>query len=234
MGLKVKICGITNLEDAVLALSFGVDSLGFVFYKRSKRYIPPSGAAVIITEIHRYSLMPHKEFDRSAEPQGFFAAYTASVPCTGVFVNEDIQKLHSIVERTGIDIVQLSGNEDMDYINKLDRSVIKKIVKAVRIGSRKDVETVRVFEDQGIGILLDAYLAKHIYGGSGLAFDWSIIEDIDVSDKLLAGGIGQDNIKYIRDNIKPYGVDLSSKVESEPGKKDYDKMRKFFETLNNS
>ncbi len=233
MGLKVKICGITNLEDAASALSFGVDSLGFVFYKQSKRYIPPSSAAAIITGIRRQSLMFQEKLGRFTEPRSFFAAYTASIPCTGVFVNEDIPKLHHIVKEAGVDIVQLSGDEDMDYINKLDPSIIKKIVKAVRIGSRKDIETVRVFEDQGISILLDAYLTKHIYGGSGLAFDWSIIEDIDVSDKLLAGGIGQNNIKYIRDNIKPYGVDLSSKIESEPGKKDYDKMRKFFETLNN-
>jgi phosphoribosylanthranilate isomerase len=220
MKLRVKICGITNIEDAAAAIKLGADSLGFIFYEKSKRYIAPREASALIKEIRNINYNYTKNF----------LSVKTNIPITGVFVNEDLKLLDKIISETGIDIIQLSGNETVDYIKALGYE--KKILKAVRIKNEKDINKVYLYEDLGVNILLDTFITDNIYGGTGISFDRSIIKNIDMSDKLIAGGIGTANIKYIRDIVKPYGVDLSSKVERFAGKKDHDKMYKFFSELN--
>lgn len=215
MSLKVKICGITNIDDATAAIKLGADSLGFVFYDKSKRYIAPKDAKELIKEI-RSNNYNNKEF----------LSVTTNIPITGVFVNENLKQLDSITNETGIDIVQLSGDETPEYIKAIGYE--KKILKAVHIQKKEDISKIYLYEDIGVNILLDTFIKDGIYGGTGVEFNLDIIKNIDVADKIIAGGIGPANIKNIIDIIKPYGVDLSSKVERSAGRKDYDKMHKLF------
>ncbi len=219
MAIKIKICGITNLEDAINAVELGADCLGFVFYKNSKRNIDIENAKNIIAEINNINLNSEKNFFKTKE----------GVLTAGIFVDIDITDLDKIIRETGIDIIQLSGSEKPDYIENLKKyGYERNIVKAVHINNESDIAKVHLYESLRVNILLDTYVGRGVYGGTGTAFDWDILRSLDLSDKIIAGGVSPDNINYINNNLKPYGVDLSSKIEKFPGKKDYDKMKLLF------
>jgi phosphoribosylanthranilate isomerase len=194
--VRVKICGITNIEDAMLCSNSGADALGFIFYEKSKRYIKPEDAAGIISEL----------------PALFMKV--------GVFVNEDADKVNDIAKFSGLNIIQLHGDEDREYIEKITLPVIK---------------TFRVDEAFDYGILndythchwlLDTYSSDG-YGGTGKTFNWSSIPTAIRNRIILAGGIGVNNIIEIFSSVKPAAVDLSSSLESFPGKKDKNKVTEF-------
>lgn len=219
MAIKIKICGITNLEDAINAVELGADCLGFVFYKNSKRNIDIENAKKIIAEINNINLNSEKNFFETKE----------GVLTAGIFVDADLTDLDKIIRETGIDIIQLSGSETLDYIENLKKyGYERNIVKAVHINNESDIDRVHLYESSGVNILLDTYAGRGIYGGTGTVFDWNIIKSLDLSDKIIAGGVSPANINYINNNLKPYGVDLSSKIEKFPGKKDYNKMKLLF------
>jgi phosphoribosylanthranilate isomerase len=219
MAIKIKICGITNLEDAIDAVELGADCLGFVFYKNSKRNIDIENAKKIIAEINNINLNSEKNFFETKE----------GVLTAGIFVDADLTDLDKIIRETGIDIIQLSGSETLDYIENLKKyGYERNIVKAVHINNESDIDRVHLYESSGVNILLDTYAGRGIYGGTGTVFDWNIIKSLDLSDKIIAGGVSPANINYINNNLKPYGVDLSSKIEKFPGKKDYNKMKLLF------
>ena len=221
MAIKIKICGITNLEDAINAVELGADCLGFVFYKNSKRNIDIENAKKIIAEINNISLNSEKNF--FGKKGGVFTA--------GVFVDADLTDLDKIIRETGIDIIQLSGSETPDYIANLKKNGYdeRNIIKAVHIHNESDIDRVHLYESSRVNILLDTYAGRGIYGGTGTVFDWNIIKNLDLSDKIIAGGVSPANVNYINNNLKPYGVDLSSKIEKFPGKKDYNKMKLLFD-----
>ena len=219
MAIKIKICGITNLEDAINAVELGADCLGFVFYKNSKRNIGIENAKKIIAEINNINLNSEKNFFETKK----------GVLTAGIFVDADLTDMDKIISETGIDIIQLSGSETLDYIENLKKyGYERNIVKAVHINNETDIATVHLYESSGVNILLDTYAGRGIYGGTGTVFDWNIIKSLDLSDKIIAGGVSPANINYINNNLKPYGVDLSSKIEKFPGKKDYNKMKLLF------
>ncbi len=197
--VRIKICGITRLEDALICAEAGVDLIGFIFYPGSKRYIEPEKVRKITLNL----------------PPFIFKV--------GVFVNEDKEKIIDIARYTGIDIIQLHGDESPEYCQSLRKEF--PIIKAFRIKDLKDVE--QVFEYREIIPLFDTYTES--YGGSGKRFNWNLLKDIREKIKyfFLAGGLNIDNVEEAIKVIKPYGIDVSSGVEISPGIKDKDKIIGF-------
>jgi phosphoribosylanthranilate isomerase len=198
---KVKICGITNYEDAVAAMDMGADLLGFNFYKKSPRYIEPEKAADIVNQL-----------------PGF-------IDIAGVFVNASIEKIHDTKQICPLNWVQLHGDEDPQFCNSL-RSYDVKTMKAIRVKDQSDVESANNFFTDAI--LLDAFNPDK-YGGAGVTFDWNIIGHID-KRVFLAGGINPDNAASAV-KLGVYGIDVCSGIESKPGKKDHQKMKQLFDNI---
>ncbi len=194
--MKVKICGITNIDDALLCSKAGADALGFIFYEKSKRYIKPEEAEGIISEL-----------------PAFFTK-------VGVFLNEDPERINEIAKFSGLNLIQLHGEEDKRYIEKITLPVIK----AFRV--KKGFDFGLLNEYTHCHWLLDTY-RKNEYGGTGEAFNWSYIPTAIRGKIILAGGIGINNIREVFNSVKPAAVDLSSSLESYPGKKDKKKVTEF-------
>lgn len=198
--MKVKICGITNISDALLCESLGADALGFIFYNKSKRYIAPDEAAYISKQLSPLTLK------------------------VGVFVNENIDNVRAIYNEAKLNIVQLHGNEDYEYIQYLSLPAIK----SFRIDDNFDFDLLNNYP--GVTYLFDAY-SESARGGTGKAFNWNLIPDIYKNKIILAGGVSAENLEEIINIIDPLAVDLSSSIESVPGKKDKNKTEFFFNKL---
>lgn len=194
---RVKICGITTLTDLELAFRLGADAVGFNFYRVSRRYLDPSRCREIIRE--------------------FFGEMTF----IGVFVNEDAEVINEIAEYTGIDGVQLSGDESRD----LTQAVEKETIKVVRPLTPAHVK--RAGEYPSDWIMFDTFHPS-LYGGSGKRFSHELLLE-DQLDRpfLIAGGLNGENVKDVIRRVKPYGVDVASGVEDDKGMKDPEKMEKF-------
>ena len=199
--VKVKICGITNYEDAVAALDMGADLLGFNFYQKSPRFILPEKARKIINKL------------------------PAFIDIAGVFVNESIEQIHEIQKVCRLDWVQLHGDEDTEFCKQFRYHNVK-VMKAIRVKDQNDVRSAEdYFTD---AILLDAFDPDK-YGGTGLSFDWNVIGHIN-KRVFLAGGINPDNAVEAAE-LGVYGIDVCSGIEAKPGKKDHKKMKKLFENI---
>jgi phosphoribosylanthranilate isomerase len=196
---KVKICGITNAEDAIAAVEAGADALGFVFYRKSPRYIEPTLARQIV---------------RCLPP--------LVIP-VGVFVDEDQQVVRNLMDDCGLALAQLHGNESAIYCKELGRTVLK----ALRVKDRSTFLALAEFRAGVRGFVLDAF-SDQAYGGTGQVIDWQLAaEAARVASVLLAGGLTPDNVEKATQTVQPYGVDVSSGVERAPGKKDHEKVRAF-------
>lgn len=203
---RVKICGLTTLEHARYASGAMADFLGYIFYENSPRYIEPSEAAAIITWIEG----------------------PANV---GVFVNKSIDDVNDIARLTGIQYVQLHGDESPEYCELID----KPIIKGFRVTADDTAETLRdrvqPYRDAAAYFLFDAY-SPDVYGGSGKSFNWDILAEFDSPRPfLLAGGLSAENVKQAVRKVRPYGLDVSSSLEDEPGIKSFEKMETFFDTM---
>ncbi|MCX8022080.1 MAG: phosphoribosylanthranilate isomerase [Syntrophorhabdaceae bacterium] len=194
--IRIKICGITNLKDALTAVDMGVDALGFVFYPLSKRYIRSDDARRIVC-----SLPPF-------------------VTKVGVFVDEPWDKMMKIRDFCRLDMIQVYG----DFGAYLSEMIPEITIFAYRIRGAEDIRSAK---SSPAFPLLDAYVDG--YGGRGRPFDWSLLQGFD-RPYILAGGINEENIlsalKY-----RPYAIDISSGVESKPGVKDPEKMKRIFDAL---
>jgi phosphoribosylanthranilate isomerase len=202
---KVKICGITNAEDAAAAVEAGADALGFNFYRKSARYIDPPLAKQIVASLPPF-VMP-----------------------VGVFVNEALTVVRSIMDACGLAIAQLHGDESAVYCEELARPVIK----ALRLKDRGSFLTLAEFQGRaGVrGFILDTFL-ESAYGGTGQITDWALASEVAKSTTiLLAGGLTPANVGEAIRAVRPYGVDVSSGVESVPGKKDHGKIRDFLDAV---
>jgi phosphoribosylanthranilate isomerase len=197
----IKICGITNLTDALMAVSAGADALGFNFYRPSPRYIDPARAREIIDQL------PEK------------------VIKVGVFVNEE--SLTSIAEESGIDALQLHGDESPEFCSSLDGWFV---IKTLPVDDQFDSN--KWLDYQVDAIMLDA---KHstLRGGTGQVIDWSLAQTVQQMGArlVLAGGLSPDNVGQAIRAVKPYAVDACSALESSPGKKDEQKVRAFIEAI---
>ena len=199
--VRIKICGITNLEDALVATELGADAVGFVFYEKSPRYINPRTAALIIRELPPF------------------------VATVGVFLNEPPDKPVDTAKQSGVGCVQLHGDETPEYCQSLGLRTIK----ALRVKDAYVLNELRSFTVSGI--LLDTY-REGVPGGTGETFDWEIAAEAAKAGRIiLSGGLTPENVRQAIEKVRPYAVDVSSGVESKPGKKDHEKLRKFFEQV---
>jgi phosphoribosylanthranilate isomerase len=201
MVIRIKICGITNITDALKATDLGADALGFNFYPKSPRFISEEAAREIIRKL---------------------PPFLVSV---GIFVNEPSGIIRNILESTGIQAIQLQGDESPDFCSQFSQPVIK----AIRI---KDQDSLKAIKDYRVSaFLLDSYSPDY-YGGSGKSFDWSLaVKSRKYGRIILAGGLSPDNINEAIREVKPYGVDVCSGVEKEPGKKDHKKLKAFIQAV---
>ena len=200
--MRVKICGITNLEDALKAVYYGADAIGFIFYKKSPRYVSPSKARKIIEGLPPF------------------------VTPVGVFVNQKERAVRDVCRFTRISTVQFHGDEDTVFCKRFKDY---KIIKAFRIGL--DFNTERVNKYKVDAVLFDAYQEDQ-YGGTGKAFKWDLIKNEKVNKPvILSGGLTPENVAEGIATIKPFGVDVSSGVEKMPGIKNPKLIRAFFEAV---
>ena len=203
MQVKTKICGITNLEDARAAVELGADALGFNFYRKSPRYIEPERARLLIE-----GLPP-------------------LVSTVGVFVDERRpEQVVEIARATGLGTVQLHGSESPDYARRIRPLPV---FKAFGVGSRLELDRISAFPVQAF--LLDT-AGGLLPGGTGKAFDW----DLALAAKrfgrvILAGGLNPDNVYGAISRVRPYGIDICSGIEREPGCKDHRKMAALFDEI---
>ncbi|MDO8525029.1 MAG: phosphoribosylanthranilate isomerase [Candidatus Omnitrophota bacterium] len=196
---KIKICGITNKVDALSASDLGVDMLGFVFYKKSKRYVTPALAEDIINELPPF------------------------IGRVGVFVDEKREDVFRIAEDAGLDILQFHGNETPEYCGSFRPDY--KVIKAFRVQKRSDLKNVNDYDTDYY--LFDTYDSGRA-GGTGKKFDWAILKDFEIlKPMILSGGLKPDNVENVIKELAPFAVDVSSGVESAPGKKDIALLKKF-------
>ena len=195
----VKICGITNLDDAFAAIDAGADALGFNFYPRSPRYITPEAARAIS--------------DRLPE----------AVLTVGVFVNEELDVVEKTAGAAAISALQLHGNESQEYCNALKERYVIKV-----FGAGGDFKPETVLDYRVQAIMLDAFDPKR-FGGTGHLSDWSIARQTrELFPRLfLAGGLSPENVEQAIDQVDPYAVDACSSIERAPGLKDHGRMRAF-------
>jgi phosphoribosylanthranilate isomerase len=198
---KVKICGITSLEDAEAAIDAGADLLGFNFYPQSPRYIEPQKARKIISKL------------------------PAFMDIVGLFVNAPYDTIRKTMEQCSLDWLQLHGDEQPEFCHSLG-SLHLSTIKAIRVKDYGDIKKAELFFTDAI--LLDAFDPEK-YGGTGLRFDWNIIGHIN-KRIFLAGGINPDNVVDAV-KLGVYGIDICSGVESSPGKKDLKKMKQLFNNI---
>jgi|UniRef100_A0A7C3Z0M7 phosphoribosylanthranilate isomerase len=201
--VRIKICGITNLEDARLAADLGAHALGFIFYPKSPRSVRPEEAREII---------------RNLPPL---------VMTVGVFVDEEAGTVREIAETAGLDWVQLHGRESPGYCRFLQRRVIK----GFRIKDASSLSLLPDYRGAVQAYLLDTYKAGTA-GGTGETFDWDLARQAgEWGPVILAGGLTPANVARAISVAQPGAVDVASGVEVAPGKKDPEKLRAFFEAI---
>jgi phosphoribosylanthranilate isomerase len=199
--VKVKICGITNYEDAIAAVDMGADLLGFNFYPKSPRYIDPAEAEKIISKL------------------------PAFVDIAGVFVNASFDQIRDIIDQCQLNWVQLHGDETPEFC-RLFKDINVKVIKAIRVKTAEDVSSADDFCADAI--LYDAF-NREKYGGTGKTFNWNLVRHL-YERSFLAGGITPETAaEAIRLGV--YGIDICSGIESSPGKKDHEKMKKLFDNI---
>jgi phosphoribosylanthranilate isomerase len=208
MNVKVKICGITNVSDAQHAVDVGVDALGFVFWKKSPRYVSPEDAAKITSTLPPF------------------------VNTVGVFVDESYKTIIETIAKVGLDCVQLHGSEGPDECCELSHKLGARVIKAVRVSSLDDVKALVDYKVCNVaGYLLDSF-KEGTPGGTGECFDWELAKEAKSFGLIiLAGGLNAENVAEAIRLVRPYGVDVSSGVESSPGKKDHEKILVFMERV---
>ncbi|MBY4675145.1 phosphoribosylanthranilate isomerase [Marinobacterium arenosum] len=199
---RVKICGITRLDDAQAAIAAGADALGFVFYKPSPRYIAPDAAAQIIERLPPF------------------------VTTVGLFVNETAEQVARTLQLTGLDLLQFHGDESEAFCAGFERPYFK----ALRMKPELDVLALCQQYDSARAILLDAY-RPGVPGGTGEAFDWARIPAEMPKSLILAGGLTPDNVRTAIEQVRPYAVDVSGGVEAAKGIKDQQKIEVFMQEV---
>lgn len=196
--IKVKICGITSVEDALAAVEAGADAIGLVFYSESRRLVEPSTAAKIVSAVGPF------------------------ITTIGLFVNERLETVERLYQETGIHLVQLHGDEEARYCDQLTMPYIK----AIRMAPGLQPGEVVSEYPRAAAFIFDTWKAE-LYGGTGQCFDWRRLSGLSDRIVILAGGLNPDNVKEAVIIAGPYGVDVSGGVEKSPGCKDTTLMKQF-------
>lgn len=206
--VRVKICGITNVEDALASVEFGADALGFNFWPGSRRYIEPDHVREIVRRLPPF------------------------VTVVGVFVNEyDLDAIARVAARAKLDVIQLHGDEPPAFCH--EAATRWRVIKAVRVGPNVNLAELANYPVSAI--LLDAHRPNE-FGGTGETFDWEIARRAKhfVSHLILAGGLSPNNVAEAIRVVHPYAVDACSCLEDRPGKKNHAKVREFLATVKQS
>jgi len=199
--VKVKICGMTNFKDVKVAVDGGVDAVGFIFYKKSPRSVTMQAVREIVLELPPF------------------------VDSVGVFVNETPEQINKISDHCKLDRVQLHGDESPAFCKKIRRRVIK----VIRV---KDIQSLKKLSDYPVSSFLLDTFSEDQYGGTGKVFDWNLAYSAKkYGPIILAGGLTPINVRQAIQRIQPYGVDVCSGVESQPGIKDHKKMQTFLKNV---
>jgi len=200
--MKIKVCGITNLKDALAAEKAGADILGFIFAKSPRRVKP--AAIVRIARALKMSTMK-----------------------AGVFVNEKVDRVNTLVKELKLNFVQLSGDETPAYARRIKGA---KIIKVVHVKNGQAIKKqVKQFGGRVYAFIFDTYDKKK-QGGTGRVFNWALLNDIK-APFFIAGGLNPSNVKEAIKCARPFGVDVSSGIEARPGRKDMKKMKEFFKAV---
>jgi phosphoribosylanthranilate isomerase len=201
--MRVKICGITNLDDAAEAVRLGAWAIGLIHFSESPRVVE-AGEAVRIA-----------------------AAFRRKCEVVGVFVNPELDEVAKAVEDAGLTMVQLNGEEGPSFCGEVARKTGVKVIKAVHVSSAADIHAAETFRtdfhlfDKG---------ARGLWGGTGESFDWGLLGDRRSEiPAIVAGGLRPENVAAAIAATRPYAVDVASGVEAEPGRKDHAAMTAFFE-----
>ena len=199
----VKICGITNLKDALAAVDAGADALGFNFYKPSPRYLTPKDARNLIEQL----------------PE--------SLLTVGVFVNEESEEVRKIAKEAGLRALQLHGDETPEYCRGLADFYV---IKTFAVSDTFDIQALEQYKVEAV--MLDTK-HNNLRGGTGRVFDWSVAKQVrPVIPKLfLAGGLSPENVENAVKIVRPFAVDACSALEDRPGKKNEERMRVFVNTV---
>ncbi len=198
--VKVKVCGITNLEDARVAAGAGADAIGLVFAEKSPRKV---------------------SVERAREIAG---ALPRDIMKVGVFVDEEPQEVLRISREAGLDLAQLHGDEPPEVVAAI-RGAGLPVMKALRVRNARALAAVERYEADLF--LLDAWSAK-ARGGTGERFDWELAKSLNGRDNIVvSGGLGPENVREAIEFFEPYGVDASSSLEERPGKKSGERVRRF-------
>lgn len=200
--MRVKICGITNLDDAAEAVRLGAWAIGLIHYDRSPRFVEPGEAASI------------------------GAAFRRKAEIVGVFVNPTLEEVDKAVENAALTMVQLNGSEGESFCAEVARRTGVKVIKAIHVASAADVHAAESYRTD---YHLFDKRGKGLWGGTGESFDWELLRGhrSEVPD-ILAGGLRPDNVAAAIAVAQPYAVDVASGVEAEPGRKDHAAMVEFF------
>lgn len=209
--LRIKVCGLTRLDQVQEFISLNTDFLGFIFYEKSPRYV-----------LNHLSLEEISKINHQRK--------------VGVFVNETLEKIIEITERANLNLVQLHGDENEIFISDLKQKLNPKIeiIKVIRIGNQSSNELQKTINQQpkSINYLLFDTDSK-AFGGTGKQFDWNILNEIEIPlPYFLSGGISEENIENIEQlKQKPFALDINSKFETKPGDKDTGKIKRFISSL---
>ena len=200
---RIKVCGMTDQADVGLAVAAGVDALGFIFAEKSPRRVEPDKVKALI------GLVP------------------PLVDTVGVFVNADPDLVADIIKYCGLTMVQLHGEEPVDYCELMP----VRVLKSFAVGQGEVNPDIDRYDNVVQGYLLDTYHEK-MAGGTGQSFDWGIVDGLNIPGPVfLAGGIGPENVEEAINAVRPFAVDVNSGVEIEPGKKDSEKIYALIEAV---
>lgn len=195
---RIKICGITRIDDAIHAARCGADALGFVFYERSPRHVEPARVREIVEALPPF------------------------VTTVGLFVNREVGQVRQIADFCGLDVIQLHGDESPAICRQL---APYRVIKALRLRDEKILDRLDSYPARAI--LLDAYVPDQ-FGGTGHRCDWQLAARVAREyPVILAGGLDSDCVAEAVARVRPYGVDVSSGVEQAPGVKDPHKVAAF-------
>ena len=205
MRTKIKICGITNLKNALEAVELGVDALGFVFLTESPRYIRPKKARAIIDLLPSFVLR------------------------VGLFVNAPKEEVLLAITESRVNLLQFHGDEDENFCNQFNLPYIKAISFK---GGINLLECCQLFASSS-AILIDTY-SKEMRGGTGKTFNWDLVPKKLPLPLIIAGGLDSKNVSSLINSVNPYGVDVSGGVELSKGIKDHNMMKNFVLGVNNA
>lgn len=205
---RIKMCGITNIEDAEEGIRAGVDALGFIFVEDSPRYIEPEKAKEIVEQLSPF------------------------VDLVGVFVDRENVEVQEIIDYCGLSYAQLHGSESPEYCSQIAYAASPcKVIKAFRVGTGTTAAEFHPYQNEVQGFLLDTYVADQA-GGTGRTFDWEIIHSLELQRPvILAGGLTPENVGEAIRKVQPFAIDVNSGVELRPGLKDYDKLMALLEEV---